>query len=86
MLNTRQSAAKQTNVTRISVGAKLGNESVAYAQRTKSNGMNVTVYIVMWRRDALKARVLLGRLPSLGATAQQATRLAIRQNARMART
>jgi hypothetical protein len=79
MLDTWKGAAKQGKVKRISVGAPLGHEAHAFSYTAKG----ATVYIVVWRQANLKARLLLGGLPSLGATAQQTTRLAIRQQARM---
>jgi hypothetical protein len=75
MLDTWKRAAKQRRVKRLSLGSPLGHEARAFSYTAKG----ATVYIVIWRYVNLKARVLLGGLPSLGATAQQATRLAIKQ-------
>lgn len=79
MLDTWKRAASQSGIKRLSVGSPLGHEARAFSYATKG----VTVYIVIWRYGNLKARVFLGGLPSLGATAQQATRLATKQQARM---
>lgn len=79
MLDTWKRAAKQSGIKRLSVGSPLGHEARAFSYTTKG----VTVYIVVWRYANLKARIFLGGLPSLGATARQATRLAIRQQAHM---
>ncbi len=81
MLDTYQKAAKQgKKATRVSVGAPLGDEARAYKIPGTSG---VVVYMVVWRYKNVKAGILFGGLPSIGTTAEGATRLADKQQKRI---
>lgn len=80
MVDTYRRAAKQGKVTRVSVGAPLGDEGRAYKIPGTSG---VTVYMVVWRYRNVKASLLFGGLPSFGATSAGATRMAVMQQRRI---
>ena len=76
MLDTYRKAGKYR---RISVGAPLGDEARAY----KVTASGVAVYVTVWRYGNVKASVFFAAIASIGATAEGATRLAVKQQRRI---
>jgi hypothetical protein len=68
--------------TKLSVGAKIGDDAVLCAFVRKSKGYKVETYALVWQRGALKAAVIIAGLKG-GTSPDQAVHLAKIQDRRM---
>jgi len=74
---------KPTSFKRVSTGTRLGHEAQMFTTKVTSEGITVSVYILVWRYRTVKASLLVGGLAGT-LDAAEVVRLAQKQQTRIA--